>query len=48
MLNVDRASPQQKIVGLLKAVPELVDEMEAAFTMIANSRETNLFKRLTS
>ena len=28
MIAVDRSSPQQKIIGLLKAVPELVDEME--------------------
>jgi hypothetical protein len=28
MQQVDRSSPQQKIIGLLKAVPELVDEME--------------------
>ena len=28
MIHVDRSSPQQKIIGLLKAVPELVDEME--------------------
>ncbi len=28
MTSIDRSSPQQKIIGLLKAVPELVDEME--------------------
>ena len=28
MISIDRTSPQQKIIGLLRAVPELVDEME--------------------
>lgn len=28
MISVDRSSPQEKILGLLKAVPEMVDEME--------------------
>ena len=28
MLNVDRTSPQQKILGLLKVVPDLIDEMD--------------------
>jgi hypothetical protein len=28
MTSIDRSSPQQKIIGLLKSVPELVDEME--------------------
>ena len=28
MIGIDRSSPQEKILGLLKAVPELVDEME--------------------
>ncbi len=28
MLNIDRTSPQQKIIGMLKAIPEIVDEME--------------------
>lgn len=27
MIQIDRTSPQQKIIGLLRAVPELVDEM---------------------
>jgi len=27
MISIDRSSPQQKIIGLLRAVPELVDEM---------------------
>lgn len=28
MLSIDRTSPQQKIIGMLRAIPEIVDEME--------------------
>lgn len=28
MISIDRTSPQQKIIGMLKAIPEIVDEME--------------------
>jgi hypothetical protein len=37
MIQVDRSSPQQKIIGLLKAVPELVDEMEHIETLSKSS-----------
>ncbi len=38
MLSVDRQSPQQKIIGLLKAVPDLVDEMEHSINQYTDSR----------